>query len=108
MSFLPAVVHAEHRGGFRVRVVFNDGSENTIDFEPWLEGPVFEPLKDPDYFRRFFVDGGTLVWPNGADVAPETLYQAAGRRRRAGRRLQPSKARRPAVESRTKPARLRG
>ena len=44
MKFLPAVVHAEHRGGFRVYVCFNDASENTIDFEPWLEGPIFEPL----------------------------------------------------------------
>jgi hypothetical protein len=82
MKFLPAVVHAEHRGGFRVHVVFNDASENTIDFGPWLEGPMFEPLKDPQYFQRFFVDGGTVVWPNGADIAPETLYEVGGRQRR--------------------------
>ena len=75
MSFLPIVVRAEHRGSFRLRVVFNDASENTIDFEPWLDGPMFEPLKDPQYFQRFFVDGGTVVWPNGADIAPETLYR---------------------------------
>jgi len=79
MTFLPAVIRAEHRGDFCVHVVFNDASENTIDFTPWLEGPVFEPLKDPEYFRRFFVDGGTVVWPNGADIAPEALYEVAGR-----------------------------
>ena len=56
--------------------VFSDSSEATLDFRQWLDGPVFEPLKDPKYFRRFFVDGGTVVWPNGADIAPETLYEA--------------------------------
>jgi hypothetical protein len=43
----------------------------TVDFRKWLDGPVFEPLKDPSYFRRFFLDAGTIVWPNGADIAPE-------------------------------------
>jgi uncharacterized protein DUF2442 len=81
MKFLPSVVRAEHRGAFRLHVVFNDGSENTIDFAEWLQGPVFEPLKDAAFFSRFFVDGGTVVWPNGADIAPETLYDVAGRRR---------------------------
>jgi hypothetical protein len=108
MTFLPAVIRAEHRGGFRLHVVFNDASENTIDFEPWLDGPVFEPLKDPQYFQRFFVDGGTVVWPNGADIAPETLYEVAGRRRRPNRRLQPSNARQRTGGKRGPRTRLRG
>ncbi len=78
MTFLPYVIKAEYCGGYRIRVAFNDGSTKTIDFAEWLEGPVFEPLKDPEYFRRFFLDGGTVAWPNGADVAPETLYEARG------------------------------
>lgn len=101
MKFLPMVVQAEHRGGFRVHVSFNDASENTIDFEPWLEGPIFKPLRDPAYFRRFFVDGGTLIWPNGADIAPETLYEVPGRRQRPNKRLQPAKARRASPRGRT-------
>ena len=79
MPYLPHVVRAEHQGGFRIRIAFSDGLEATLDFEQWLEGPVFEPLKDEAYFRRFFVEGGTIVWPNGADVAPETLHQHAAK-----------------------------
>ena len=78
MSFLPSVVRAEYRGEFRIHLAFNDGSQGTIDFRPWFDGPVFEPLADVGYFQRFFIDGGTVAWPNGADIAPETLHEAAG------------------------------
>jgi hypothetical protein len=77
MKVLPVVVDAEYRGEFKIRVVFNDGVESTIDFSDWLTGPVFEPLKDPNYFARFFIEGGTVSWPNGADIAPETLHDRA-------------------------------
>lgn len=77
MDTLPAVVRAEYRGGFKIRLVFNDGVDGTIDFSDWLSGPVFEPLKNPAYFARFFVEGGTVAWPNGADIAPETLHERA-------------------------------
>jgi hypothetical protein len=77
MTFLPQVVQAEYRGGHRIHVKFADGQEKTVDFSPWLTGPVFEPLREVNYFRRFFVEGGTVAWPNGADIAPETLYEAA-------------------------------
>jgi hypothetical protein len=77
MEFLPAVVAAEYRGDYRIHLVFNDGTESTVDFEDWLDGPVFEPLHDPAYFRRFFIEAGTVGWPNGADIAPETLYERA-------------------------------
>ena len=106
MSFLPAVVRAEHVGGLRLRVVFNDSSENTIDFESWLEGPIFEPLKNPNYFARFFIDGGTIVWPNGADIAPETLYDVAGRRQRRNTRLQQTKSRQRTTKTRKARSRL--
>ncbi len=74
MTTLPTVIRAEYRGGHRIRVTFNDGSQKTIDFEDWLHGPVFEPLRDLEYFKRFFLDGWTVAWPNGADIAPEALY----------------------------------
>jgi len=74
MTFLPSVIRAEYRGGYRIHLTFNDDSKKTIDFREWLEGPVFELLKDRNYFQSFFLDGGTVAWPNGADIAPETLY----------------------------------
>jgi hypothetical protein len=81
MAFLPTVVRADYAGEYRIRLAFNDGLENTVDCSPWLDGPVFERLKDRDHFRRFLVEGGTVTWPNGADVAPETLYERASRAR---------------------------
>jgi len=78
MNVLPYVLRAEYRGGYRIHLCFHDGREKTIDFTSWLRGPVFEPLKDHAYFQRFFLEAGTVSWPNGADIAPETLYTAQG------------------------------
>jgi uncharacterized protein DUF2442/uncharacterized protein DUF4160 len=86
--FLPSVVEAQHRGDFRIHLIFNDGSSKTVDFRSWLKGPIFAPLKQTSYFRRFFLDGGTVVWPNGADIAPETLYEAPGVLERPKKRRQ--------------------
>ena len=77
MKTLPKVVRAEYRSGYRVRVVFSDGVDAIVDFSDWLIGPVFEPLVDTAYFSRLFIDGDTIAWPNGADIAPETLYKRA-------------------------------
>lgn len=77
MNFLPSVTRAEYRGEYRIHLTFNDGESGTLDFAEFLDGPVFEPLKDTAYFQRFFLDGGTVTWPNGADIAPETLYERA-------------------------------
>lgn len=77
MKVLPTVVRAEYCGEFKIRVVFNDGVEGMVDFSDWLTGPVFEPLKDSGYFARFFVEGGTVTWPSGTDIAPETLHERA-------------------------------
>ena len=76
MTILPSVVKAKYRGDYRIHLAFNDGTSKTVDFQPWLEGPIFEPLRDQRYFREFFVAGSTVCWPNGADIAPETLYAA--------------------------------
>ena len=77
MNVLPAVIRAEYCGQFKIRLAFSDGIEGTVDFSDWLSGPIFEPLKDPVYFPQFFIEGGTIAWPNGADIAPETLHARA-------------------------------
>jgi hypothetical protein len=77
MTFLPTVVRAEYRGAHRIHLTFNDGSSGVVDFSRWLNGAVFAPLRDPENFARFVLDGGTVSWPSGADIAPETLYEEA-------------------------------
>jgi hypothetical protein len=62
-----------------VDVTFSDGMQRRIDLEPELWGEVFEPLRDPDAFAQVFVDEETIAWPNGADFAPEWLYEAGER-----------------------------
>ena len=77
MASSPSVIAARHLEGHRLEVTFADGTTKTIDFSRWRSGPVFEPLKDVSYFRRFILDGWTVAWPNGADIAPEALYRAS-------------------------------
>ncbi len=74
---LPSVTKAKYVKDYLIEVRFNDGTKKIINFEDWLSGPVFKPLKNKNYFKKFFVDGPTVAWPNGADIAPETLYEAA-------------------------------
>ncbi|MBI1732786.1 MAG: DUF2442 domain-containing protein [Gammaproteobacteria bacterium] len=74
MKILPQVTEARYVSGYRIELVFNTGLRKTVDFSRWLKGPVFEPLRNHSEFRKFFVAGGTVCWPNGADIAPETLF----------------------------------
>ncbi len=63
--------------GFKVRLVFDDGSERTLDLEPLLRGPIFAPIReDRSLFAQVRVDSeiGTIVWPNGADMDPDVLH----------------------------------
>ncbi|GAC1448266.1 MAG: hypothetical protein NVSMB9_31240 [Isosphaeraceae bacterium] len=59
-----------------LRLVFSDGSTKQVDVGPLLEGPIFEPLRDLAFFASVTLDPvcGTVVWPNGADFAPEALH----------------------------------
>ena len=75
----PRVIEARHVRDYIVFVRFQDGVEGEVDLAAQLYGEVFEPLKAADYFPQFRVDPDlhTLVWPNGADFAPEFLYERA-------------------------------
>ncbi|HVF60098.1 MAG TPA: DUF2442 domain-containing protein [Thermoanaerobaculia bacterium] len=70
------VVEARYVEGHVVWLRFRDGTTGEIDLTPALNGPVFAPLTDPAVFRQFTLhpEFHTLVWPNGADIAPEFLH----------------------------------
>ena len=73
------VIKVEYKGGFVYRIVFDDGKNGDIDFSEYVgKGPVFEPLRDMAFFKKATIEGGTISWPNGADVDPETLYEKIG------------------------------
>jgi hypothetical protein len=69
------VTYAEYIDRHRVRVEFNNGESGTADFANSLDGPVFYPLRDTNYFRTFRIEGHTLSWSNGADFAPEYILE---------------------------------
>jgi Protein of unknown function (DUF2442) len=72
----PDIVAAIPRGAYVVRVVFADGEVRDVDMEGILDGPVFEPLRDPREFCKVYVDPEThtIAWPTGADIDPDVLY----------------------------------
>jgi hypothetical protein len=74
----PAVKGVLALDPYVVRVMFADGEVRDVDFEPLLDGPVFQALRDPEMFGQVAVDeyGDTIVWPNGADLDPDVLYGA--------------------------------
>ncbi len=69
------VKSAKYLDNYRVWLSYNNGSEGVIDLSNELDGEVFEPLKDINYFKNFKIEGHTLSWENGADFAPEFLYE---------------------------------
>jgi hypothetical protein len=73
------MTHVEVLHDHVVRLRFADGTDKTIDLDPYLHDPVFAAIRDdPAAFAAVSVDpdAGTIVWPNGADLAPDTLYTA--------------------------------
>lgn len=70
------VKSASYAGDYRLKVRFDDDRTKLVDLSPYLDGPIFEPLKDISYFRQFKVnrDIDTVVWPNDADFSPDFLY----------------------------------
>ena len=70
------VCEIEYQTGYSYRIVFDDGANAVVDFSEYLDrGPVFAPLRNVALFKQAKIEGGTIAWPNGADIAPETLYE---------------------------------
>ena len=88
------VVKAQACDAYSLDLTFQDGRRKRVNLLPLLDGPVFEPLRDPKYFARVQLDpvAGTVVWPNGADIAPETLYELASESKVNAKRLSPNPA----------------
>lgn len=62
-------------GAYRLQLMFSNGEKREFDMQPYLEFPVFRPLKNQGLFELASVNYGTVVWPGEIDIAPETLYQ---------------------------------
>ncbi len=80
------VVHVttvEPLDGYQLSLAFEDGTRGVVDLADELWGPIFEPLKERAYFAQVSVDPecGTIVWPNGADFAPEWLHKVVNSQR---------------------------
>jgi hypothetical protein len=73
---LNEVKQIEYMSGYAYLIVFDNDVRAVVDFADYLQrGPVFTPLRDLQFFQQARIEGGTIAWPNGADIAPETLYE---------------------------------
>jgi len=71
------VIKALVIGNYSIELTFSNGTTKRVNLERWLYGEVFEPLRDPAFFAQMRLEPGeiTISWPNGADLAPEFLYE---------------------------------
>lgn len=73
------IVNVVPERDFVLRVEFDSRESGLFDAEPYLDGPIYEPLRDRDYFVHVRIDeiAGTICWPNGADFCPDVVYRDA-------------------------------
>ena len=69
------ITKAEYISGYKIKVLFNSGESKLVDLTNELNGKIFEPLRNIDFFKKFSIKFNTIEWENGADFAPEYLYE---------------------------------
>jgi len=76
---MPRITKVTVENDHTLHVWFLAGEDGLFDAAPYLEGPVFEPLRDENFFRQVKIDevAGTIYWPNGADFCPDVVYEQA-------------------------------
>ena len=76
-AFFLHITDVQYLGEYRLALRFTNGAEREIDLSDELDGEMFEPLRDPSKFAEAYVDQETrtVTWPNGADLAPEFLFE---------------------------------
>ena len=76
------VVKIQYQQNYVFKIFFDDNSCGEVDFAEYIEKwDVFKPLRDLQLFKSAIIDGGTIAWENGADIAPETLYEKVSKTR---------------------------
>ncbi len=75
----PRVRSVIPQDNFRLHIEFTNGEKGTYDCSRFIDFGVFAELRDPGYFRQVCVAHGTIAWPHGQDICPDTLYQDANR-----------------------------
>lgn len=71
------IKRADYVSDYKIEVEFNDGKTGCVDLKNQLQEPIFQPLREIEYFKSFKLNSWTLEWENGADFAPEFLYDLA-------------------------------
>ena len=71
------LIEVHYQGEFQVSLRFSDGKQGVFDGRELLKrnGPLLEPLRDEEYFKRVFIDAGALSWPNGLELSPAWLHE---------------------------------